>query len=42
MASRMPGLLRLCVPAWQMRLYLRAAAIMTGPSRTLWLAGFST
>ena len=41
MASRMPGLLRLCVPIWQIRLYLRAAAVMIAPSCTLCVAGFS-
>ena len=42
MASRMPVLLRLCVPVWQIRLYLRAASTMRRPSLTLWLTGFST
>jgi hypothetical protein len=38
----MPVLLRLWVPAWQMRLALRAASTMRRPSLTLWLTGFST
>ena len=42
MASRMPVLLRLCVPAWQSGFCLRATSTMRRPSLTLWLTGFST
>ena len=39
---RMPVMLRLCTPIWHMRPSFRAHCVITRPSSTLWLQGFST
>ncbi len=41
-ASRIARCERHCVPTWQMRPYLRAAAIIAVPSAMSWQTGFST
>ena len=39
---RVPDMLRLCTPIWHMRPSFRAHCVITRPSSTLWLQGFST